>query len=186
MEITARVTEHPKHGPTLAGATAAEAYSYLQGEEGYALRTWDDAEYLLDEWIRDNAIFEGNGEDEGADLYYEWRDAALRWIDAKQAAPAVLDPQLIPISSHDYSAPPVWEPLEAIAPAGFNLAVAMYMGTAELDTGAVVRIYKNADTRRTIYVAPEIIGRWQDTGADNDGALLPFHSLNAALTYWTS
>jgi hypothetical protein len=85
MEITARVTEHPKHGPTLAGATAAEAYSYLQGEEGYSLRTWDDAEYLLDEWIRDNAIFEGNGEDEGADLYYEWRDAALRWIDAKRA-----------------------------------------------------------------------------------------------------
>ena len=85
MEITARVTEHPKYGPMLAGATAAEAYSYLQGEEGYALRTWDDAKYLLDQWIMDNAIFEGNGEDEGVDLYYEWRDAALRWIDAKRA-----------------------------------------------------------------------------------------------------
>ena len=92
----------------------------------------------------------------------------------------------IPIRSHDYSAPPVWGPLEALAPAGFDLTVAMYMGTAELDTGAVVRIYKNSDTRRTIYVAPEVIGRWQSTGADNHGALIPFHSLNAALVHWTS
>ena len=97
--------------------------------------------------------------------------------------------QLIPIRSHDYSAPSVWGPLEALAPAGFDLAVAMYMGTAELDTGALVRIYKNAETRRTIYVAPEIIGRWHDTnqyGHDGHGSVIPFHSLNAALTWWTS
>ena len=95
----------------------------------------------------------------------------------------------IPIRSHDYSAPPVWGPLEALAPAGFDLTAAMYMGTAELDTGAVVRIYKNSDTRRTIYVAPEIIGKWHGIDQyehDGHGAVIPFQSLNAALTWWMS
>jgi len=107
--------------------------------------------------------------------------------------------ETVSIMSHDYSAPPVWEPLEALAPAGFDLSAAMYMGAAELGcecccdfggerhgTGELVRVYKNADTRRVIYVGDGLVGKWQNNHTGDDGVVVPFWSLNAALTWWMS
>jgi hypothetical protein len=79
----------------------------------------------------------------------------------------------------------VWTPLERLAEAfpQIELGAAMYFGSVDTPAGTAYG-FKNADTRRTFYVLPELIARYRSVGPD--GELVPFASVTDAVEWWTS
>lgn len=92
--------------------------------------------------------------------------------------------------SHTTHTGPVWQPLEILAgmfPHIEILPVAMHMETAHTLEGVTFEAYKNADTRRTFLVGPEIVAHYDwSRDADGKAAVVPFLSVADALDWWTA
>ena len=79
----------------------------------------------------------------------------------------------------------MWTPLERLAEAfpTIDLGAAMYVGSVDTPAGTG-HGFKNADTRRTFYVLPEVVCRYRVVGPD--AVLVPFTSVAEAVEYWNS
>lgn len=90
----------------------------------------------------------------------------------------------LPILGADYPEPN-WTPLEIVTGSDPEMmSAAMYYGCVTTPAG-VAHSYKHIDTRRTLYVLPEMVARYQSISSDR-AALVPFGSVADALVWWQS
>lgn len=94
-------------------------------------------------------------------------------------------PYSIPVTSS--TAPTTnWHPLEVITRHDPELlSFAMHLETLLTPAGNAEG-YKHTDTRRTLYVLPEMVAKYRYDAHTQAGSLLPFRSVIEALAWWTS